>query len=78
MPAFTLRLDSPVAKMLTQYCKKKGYKKTTFLNKLVGDFFEKKNKPFPVSVVTIGNLKKMAGAISIGGNALEDEDAYFT
>ncbi len=77
MSAFTLRLEPELAKKLDQVCREQGYKKTGLVMALIRDFLEKEDSVRPIKQPPQQDLKKLVGIVSLGGDAVEDADAYF-
>lgn len=79
MPAMTLRLDPVLSKKLHALCKKKGFKKTGLLNNLVRDFLMKEEVLSPPTKKTHPpRLDELVGAISLGGDSLQEDESWFT
>jgi len=77
MTAFTLRLETGLARQLDRVCRERGYKKTGLVKALIRDFLDQLEDKSVKRPGTEKNLKKLVGIVTLGGDAVADADAYF-
>lgn len=77
MPAFTLRLEPTLSQKLDRVCREKGYKKTGLVKALIRDFLAHESGTPSQAKAHTGDLKKLVGIVTLGGDAVADADAYF-
>jgi len=75
MPAFTLRMESRLARELDRFCKENGYKKNGLVTSLIRRFLAGKGER-SLGGRTKKGIRSLVGIVRLGGDAAQEEN-YF-
>ena len=78
MTAFTLRLETPLAKKLDQICRQKGFSKTGLVKSLIRNFIDEQIQPAKTKPDKQKNKQNsLVGIVTLGGDAVLDANSIF-